>query len=119
MKPKLLFIIVLLLCSIQACAGDIPLTARELAISALCDFPPESGDNMCQRVDITKVMVENTLVSNKQPEGYLKKWCIELNYIDYIGEQGYACVWLVGPSKEGEYMLSKGPIFDVKCVGSH
>ena len=108
----------ILLCSIQGCGNQIPRTARELAISVVCDFPADSGDNMCQRVDITNVMVENTLVSNIQPEGYIKKWCIELNYIDYIGEQGNACVWLVGPNKEGEYKLSNGPSFNVKCVES-
>ncbi len=118
MKPKLLLIIVIIVCSIQACADQIPRTARELAISTLCDFPAESGENMCQRVDVTQVMVEYTLLSNSQPEGYLKKWCIELHYIDYTGGKGIACVWLVGPTDEGEYMLSKGPLLNVKCVGS-
>ena len=118
MKQKLLLIILILQCSIQGCENQIPQTARELAISALCDFPAFSGENLCQRVDITKVTVENTLISNSQAEGYLKKWCVELDYIDYTGEQGFACVWLVGTYEQGEYKLSKGPIFNVKCVGS-
>ena len=117
-KTKLLFVIFLLLGSSHACVTQIPESAREMAISALCDFPAFSGENMCQRVDITKVMVEHSLISANQSEGSLKKWCIELNYVDYTGEHGFACVWLVGPSEEGEYKVNQGPLFNVKCVGS-
>jgi hypothetical protein len=118
MKPKLLLIILILLCLSQACENQLPQNAKELAISALCDFPAFSGENLCQRVEITNVMVEDTLISASQSEGSLKKWCIELNYVDYTGERGFACVWLVGPSEEGEYKLSKGPLFNMNCVGS-
>lgn len=72
---------------------------------------------MCRRVDITNVMVEDTLISASQSEGTLKKWCIDLKYIDFTGEGGFACMWLVGPSEEGEYKLSRGPLFDMNCVG--
>jgi hypothetical protein len=118
MKRTFLLTILLLLCLIQACENQIPETAKDLAISALCDFPAFSGHNRCQSVSITNVMVENSLLSNNKPESNLKKWCIELSYIDYIGDQGHACVWLVGPSKEGEYSLSKGPLLDARCVGT-
>jgi len=118
MKLKLLLIILILLCLSQACENQLPQNAKELAISALCDFPAFSGENLCQRVEITNVMVEDTLISASQSEGSLKKWCIELNYVDYTGERGFACVWLVGPSEEGEYKLSKGPLFNMNCVGS-
>lgn len=118
MKPKLLLIILILMCSSQACENQLPQNAKELAISALCDFPAFSGENMCRRVDITNVMVEDTLISASQSEGSLKKLCIELNFVDYTGERGFACVWLVGPSEEGEYKLSKGPLFNVNCGGS-
>jgi len=118
MKPKLLLIIVILLCSSQACGIQIPQNAKELAISALCDFPTLSGENVCQRVEITNVIVEDTLISASQSKDSSKKWCIELNYVDFTGERGFACVWLIGPSEEGEYKLSRGPLFDMNCVGS-
>lgn len=118
MKPKLLLMIMILMCSSQACGNQTPHRVEELAISALCDFPAFSGENMCQRVDVMNVLVEDTLISTSQPEDSSKKWCIELNYVDYTGERGFACVWLVGPSEEGEYKLSKGPLFNVNCVGS-
>jgi hypothetical protein len=118
MNPKLLLIITILVFSSQACGIRIPQNAKELAISALCDFPAFSGENLCQRVEITNVIVEDTSISASQSEEKSKKWCIELKYIDFTGERGFACVWLVGPSEEGEYKISRGPLFDMNCVGS-
>jgi hypothetical protein len=73
---------------------------------------------MCQKVAITNVVVEDTIISISQPKVSIKEWCIDLKYIDFTGESGFACVWLVGPSEEGEYKLSQGPLFNVNCFGS-
>lgn len=70
---------------------------------------------MCRRVDIIKfVMID---ISENQSYGDSKIWCIELNYVDYTGESGIACVWLIGPSEGGEFQLSESPLFNEKCTG--
>jgi hypothetical protein len=118
MKPKFLLMIMILMCSFLACGNQTPHRVEELAISVLCDFPAFSGENLCQWVEITNVIVEDTSISASQSEEKTKKWCIELKFIDFTGERGFACVWLVGPSEEGEYKLTRGPLFDMNCVGS-
>ena len=87
MKPKLLLMIMILMCSSQACGNQTPHRVEELAISALCDFPAFSGENLCQWVEITNVIVEDTSISASQSEEKSKKWCIELKFIDFTGNK--------------------------------
>lgn len=117
LKRPALIVILLLMISSYACTRQIPQAVRELAISALCDFPAFSGENMCQRVDITGIFVEDISDPNSKTNVKPKSWCIELSYIDFTGEIGSACVWLIGPSGQGEFKITRGPYYDVKCSG--
>jgi len=117
LKRPALILIILLMTSSYACIRQIPQAVRELAISALCDFPAFSGENMCQRVDITGIYVEDISISNSKSNVKPKSWCIELSYVDFTGESGFACVWLIGPSGHGEFEITRGPYYDVKCTG--
>ena len=89
--------------SSQACVPRLPKAAKDLAISALCDFPAYSGQNRCRSVEINQVVMISISEDHKDEESRI--WCIELNYVDYIGESGFACVWLISPSERGGYRL--------------
>ena len=74
-----------------------------------------SGVNMCREVEITRIVM--TKIADRQSSEKQSNWCLELNYIDYTGESGSACIWLIGPVGEGDFLLRKGPLFGEKCVG--
>lgn len=113
-KPICVLFLLILIC--QSCVPQFPDVARDLAISAICDFPPLSGNNMCQRAEITRIVVED-LPESQTPisSGSMRGWCVELNYVDYTGEWGYACIWLAGPNRQGDFLIRKGPVFDMSC----
>jgi len=115
MKKKIFLVIMVLAILFQACVPSLPKAAYDLAISALCDFPTYSGQNMCRSVEISHVGIIN--VSDGHLDGDSRVWCLDLNYVDYTGESGFACVWLTGPTERGGFRLSKGPMFSEKCAG--
>lgn len=114
-KPICVLILLILIC--QSCAPRFPGVARDLAISAICDFPPLSGNNMCQRAEITRIVIDDLPDSQTFPDGSMRRWCVELNYVDYTGEGGFACIWLAGPNRQGDFLIRKGPVFDMSCPG--
>jgi hypothetical protein len=115
MKRRIFFVVLVLEVLLQACVPNLPKAAKDLAISALCDFPTYSGNNRCRKVDINQVVM--TSISGNHTDEDSRIWCIELNFVDYTGESGFACVWLIGPSEIGEFKLTEGPLFNEKCTG--
>jgi hypothetical protein len=115
MKRRIFLVVLIITVFLQACVPNLPKAAKDLAISVLCDFPAYSGENMCRSVEINQVVMIN--ISEDHADEFSRIWCIELNFIDYTGESGFACVWLVGPSETGEFILSEGPLFSEKCTG--
>jgi len=103
----------ILLC--YACTPQLPKAAQDLAISVLCDFPPLFGNNMCQRVEIMHMQIDDLPDPQNIDIGNMRSWCVELNFIDFTGEQGSACIWLAGPNPQGDYLVQKGPEFEVSC----
>jgi hypothetical protein len=97
------------------CATEIPTAANDLAVSALCDFPPFSGNNMCRRVEVTHVYQESNLLEDTINTQYQNCWCVELLYIDFTGEIGSASVWVVEAFEGGEYQILKGPLLAIPC----
>ncbi len=114
MKIKILLLLLALSICSAACGSRLPEAARKLAIASLCDFPTNSGENMCRSVKIDEV------VEVSSPGDYsledAKIWCVELNFVDYTGESGFACLWLFGPDEGGGFQLAKGPLFSEKCT---
>lgn len=110
-----IFLIILLSLTCQCCAPRLPEVAQDLAVSALCDFPPLSGNNMCLKVIITRTVFVELPNTQAIQYGKMRKWCLDLNYLDYTGEWGNACIWLAGPDSQGEYSIQKGPEYDIHC----
>jgi hypothetical protein len=104
---------------IHACTTDAHQSVRDFAISAICDFPPFSGNNMCRKADIIRFIEEDAASLASTNDGHLKCWCVELEYIDYTGERGIASVWVIESSTKGDYLLYKGPLFDMQCEWLH
>jgi hypothetical protein len=115
MKRLFVFWILIAATLIHACMPTLPQSAKDLAISTLCDFPAYSGENMCKRVEIYQVAFPKTVAG--QTDKNLKLWCIELKYVDYTGESGFASMELIGPTDHGEFQLKKGPVFGENCAG--
>jgi hypothetical protein len=100
---------------IHACVGDIPLAVRDFAISAICDFPPLSGNNMCRDAEVIRFVEEDAITSSSVVDNNEKCWCVEVVYVDYTGESGFASLWVIESTTAGDYILYKGPMYNVKC----
>jgi hypothetical protein len=113
MKTLLIFLVII---SVPlACVARLPEAARDLAISALCDYPIFSGRNLCQSVSITRILtgpLEPEIDGGTQTS---RHWCIEMKFVDYTGENGSAVVWLMGPLQQGGFTLEDGPLYDQHC----
>ena len=115
MKIRIFLVVLAIAISSQACVPRLPNAAKDLAISALCDFPAYLGQNRCRSVEINQVVMIS--ISDNHTDEDSRIWCVELNYVDYTGESGFACVWLIGPFERGGFRLSKGPMFNENCTG--
>ena len=114
-----ILVVLIVFILIHACAKDIPHALRDFAVSALCDFPPLSGNNMCRKTEVIRFIEEDTINLSSIKDYHLKYWCVELEYIDYTGESGFASVWVIETSDKGDFILHKGPVFNVNCEGLH
>lgn len=112
-KPFSAVLLLMLLC--QSCSPSFPKVAQDLATSAICDFPPFSGNNMCKEVEISHIVFEEMPDIRTTRNGNMGRWCLELKYLDFTGEWGFACIWLEGPDSQGEYSIQRGPNFDNHC----
>ena len=109
MKQKLLLIILILLCSIQGCENQIPQTARELAISTLCDFPADSGDNISIAIfDFAMQRVKEVLVDTNTPfSGFQERTWNGRNEAGYLVANGTYFIRIEIES-EVKYISEKG-----------
>ena len=115
MKTRVFLLVLGIAVLSAACGPHLPGAAKDLAVAALCDFPVDSGQNMCRSVDVGEVVMINITEGNSVKESRI--WCIELNFVDFTGERGFACLWLIGPDERGNYHLTEGPLFSEKCTG--
>ena len=115
MKTRVFLLVLCISVFSAACGPHLPRAAKELAVAALCDFPADSGQNMCRSVEVDEVVMINISEDNSIEEARI--WCIELNFVDYTGEGGFACLWLIGPDEGGDFHLTEGPLFSEKCAG--
>lgn len=97
--------------TIRAC---LPKSAKELAISTLCEFPDQEERNTCQRVEIVKV-VEYKAGEGGDSVDVRPMVCIEMQFVDFTGEKGVAVVWLAGSSQKALYEVVAGPLFESHC----
>lgn len=99
-----------------ACVVRLPRAAKELAVSALCASPTISEEYTCRSAKIQRIVLQSDDSGSTEEEiAAVRRWCVELNYVDYTGESGSAVVWLRGPTSSGEYEIESGPFFDVPC----
>jgi hypothetical protein len=115
MKTRVFLLVFAISIFSTACGSGLPGAAKELAVGALCDFPVNSGQNMCRSVEVNEVVMIKISEDNSNENA--KIWCIELDFVDYTGESGFACLWLIGPDEGGDFHLTKGPLFSEKCSG--
>lgn len=107
-------IILILITFFLSCGVEIPAAAKELAISALCDFPPYSGHNICRDVEVTEVYQEH-ITGGPLKEDFHSCCCMELSYVDYTGHSGFASVWVAAEPDIGDFQVLEGPILSVPC----
>ena len=70
---------------------------------------------MCLQIDISRIVSLELPASQVIGDENMRRWCLDLNYLDYTGEWGYACIWLDGPDSQGHYSIQQGPEYAIHC----